>query len=181
MAQSTLAGLVGRSEDWLSKIERGEREIRRLDILVEDRTTVNDLLDKAEAAAEALGRDENFWQTSFGPTNVQLHRISAGLDLGDLPFVIDRSKQIDTAGLPIERQVMHLIHLARALSLVAQDDEALQVLLSAEQRSSQLVRHSAMVREILRAMYRRAPVTAGRKSSELLALAQRCRAVGESA
>jgi hypothetical protein len=26
MAQSVLAGLVGRSEDWLSKIERGERE-----------------------------------------------------------------------------------------------------------------------------------------------------------
>jgi len=35
LAQATLAGLAGRSEDWLSKIERGEREIRRLDLLVE--------------------------------------------------------------------------------------------------------------------------------------------------
>ena len=48
LAQATLAGLVGRSEDWLSKIERGEREIRRLDVLVEVaralRVTLGDLL-----------------------------------------------------------------------------------------------------------------------------------------
>lgn len=35
LTQAVLASLVGRSEDWLSKIERGEREIRRLDILGE--------------------------------------------------------------------------------------------------------------------------------------------------
>src|ERR1044072_830408 len=48
LAQATLAGLVGRAEDWLSKIERGEREIRRLDVLVEVaralRVTLGDLL-----------------------------------------------------------------------------------------------------------------------------------------
>src|SRR3954465_14601346 len=31
LSQAVLADLVGRSEDWLSKIERGERAIRRLD------------------------------------------------------------------------------------------------------------------------------------------------------
>ena len=35
LTQSVLAGLVGRSEDWLSKIERGERQLRRLDVLTE--------------------------------------------------------------------------------------------------------------------------------------------------
>src|SRR4051812_33167359 len=35
LTQAVLASLVGRSEDWLSKIERGEREIRRLDVLAE--------------------------------------------------------------------------------------------------------------------------------------------------
>ncbi len=30
LAQVALAGMVGRSEDWLSKIERGERGIRQL-------------------------------------------------------------------------------------------------------------------------------------------------------
>ena len=35
LTQRVLAQLVGRSEDWLSKIERNEREIRRLDVLGE--------------------------------------------------------------------------------------------------------------------------------------------------
>lgn len=140
-----------------------------------------ELLSKAEAAASTLGRDGNFWQTGFGPTNVRLHQVSAALDLGDISFVLDRSGQIDTSELPIERQVMHLMHYARALSLVARDDEALQVLLTAESRSPQLVRQSSMVREVVRTMYRRAPVTGGKKSSDLLGLAQRCRAVNEGA
>lgn len=33
LTQAVLAGLVGRSEDWLTKIERGERQARRLDVL----------------------------------------------------------------------------------------------------------------------------------------------------
>ena len=35
LTQRVLAQLVGRSEDWLSKIERNERDIRRLDVLGE--------------------------------------------------------------------------------------------------------------------------------------------------
>jgi transcriptional regulator with XRE-family HTH domain len=145
----------------------------------QDRGIANDLLAKAETAAESLGEDGNYWQTGFGPTNVALHRVSAGLDLGDVSFIVDQG-QVDASALPVERQVMHLIDYARALSLLARDDDALQVLLSAEDKSPQLVRHSAIAREVVRTMYRRAPVTAGRKSSLLLALAERCRAVSES-
>ncbi|MBE1471656.1 hypothetical protein H4W33_010730 [Kibdelosporangium phytohabitans] len=93
---------------------------------------------------------------------------------------MNHGSQMDTSGLPVERQVMQQIDLARALSLLAKDDEALQVLLSAEEKAPQLLRHSARVREVVRTMYRRAPVTGGKKSSLLLALAERCRAVSES-
>ena len=34
LTQGVLANLVGRSEDWLSKIERGKRELHNLDLLV---------------------------------------------------------------------------------------------------------------------------------------------------
>lgn len=48
LSQAVLANLVGRTEDWLSKIERGERDIRRLDVLAEVaralRVTLGDLL-----------------------------------------------------------------------------------------------------------------------------------------
>jgi hypothetical protein len=29
--------------------------------------------------------DGNCWQTGFGPSNVELHRVSTALDLGDIP------------------------------------------------------------------------------------------------
>lgn len=48
LSQVVLANLVGRTEDWLSKIERGEWEIRRFDVLADVaralRVTLGDLL-----------------------------------------------------------------------------------------------------------------------------------------
>ncbi|HVV11807.1 helix-turn-helix domain-containing protein [Amycolatopsis sp.] len=143
----------------------------------QDRATSNDLLAHATRAADQLGVDANYWQTGFGPSNVELHRLSAALDLGDVTRVIEDAPSVNVDHLPEERQVTHLIDFARALSLMAKDDEALQALLTAEQKSPGIVRHSTVVREVVRSMYRRAPATAGRKSSALLALAERCGAV----
>lgn len=97
-------------------------------------------------------------------------------------WVISRRSSTPARGspwtiFPLDRQVTHLINLARAFSLVAQDDDALHTLLTAEQKSPEIVRHSTVVREVVRSMYRRAPASAGTKSSPLLALAERCRAV----
>lgn len=143
----------------------------------QDRSTARELLGRAGQAANQLGEDANYWQTSFGPTNVQLHRFSAALDLGDVNYVVDQGDDVGLGALPVERAVSHLIDVARALSLVARDDDALQHLLDAESRAPQLVRHNPLVRETVKAMSRRAPVTGGATSSPLLALAERCRAV----
>ncbi|EHR63026.1 helix-turn-helix domain-containing protein [Saccharomonospora cyanea] len=142
----------------------------------QDRRTATELLGQADAAAERLGRDGNYWQTGFGPSNVELHRLSAALDLGDVAHVVERGQAVRPTHLPVERQVTHAIDVARALSMFARDDEALDMLLDAEQKSPQLVRHSSMVREVVRTLYRRAPVSNG-KSSPLFGLAERCRAV----
>ncbi len=143
----------------------------------QDRSTANELLSHAGNAAGRLGIDANYWQTGFGLANVELHRLSAALDLGDISQVIESAPRIGVDHLPVERQVTHLIDFARALSLVAKDEEALQALLTAEKKAPGIVRHSTAVREVVRSMYRRAPATAGRKSSPLLALAERCGAV----
>lgn len=145
----------------------------------QDRSTTSELLGKAEHAAVSLGEDANYWQTGFGPTNVRLHQLSAGLDLGDIAFVVEQGGNVDASTMPVERQVTHLIDLARAMSLLARDEESLQVLLSAERKSAPLVRHSATAREVVRTLYRRAPVSGGSKSSPLLGLAERCRAVND--
>jgi transcriptional regulator with XRE-family HTH domain len=143
----------------------------------QDRSTSRELLAQATSAADALGEDANYWQTGFGPTNVALHRVSSALDLGDVPFVVEQGPKVQAEHLPYERTVSHRIDVARALSYVAEDDAAIDLLLRAERDAPQLVRHSPPVRETVRAIHRRSPVTAGARSSEVLALAERCRAV----
>jgi transcriptional regulator with XRE-family HTH domain len=144
---------------------------------LQDRSTATELLDRAGAAADRIGADIDLWHTSFGPTNVELHRLAAALDLGDVAWVVDRGPRVDTSGLPAERRITHLTAFARALTLLARDDQALEVLLAAEREAPALVRHSVEVRETVKVMQRRAPVTSGRRSSALLGLAHRCRAV----
>src|SRR6478752_2624989 len=85
LTQRVLANLVGRSEDWLSKVERNERDVRRLDIVGELakvlRVTVGDLLgnpvlveadqakqDDVPAIRDALMNHRRLSQTLFGST-----------------------------------------------------------------------------------------------------------------
>jgi hypothetical protein len=143
----------------------------------QDRAVATDLLREAAAAAERLGEDANYWQTGFGPTNVELHRLAAALELGDVAYVLDRAPRVVTDHLPVERTASHLVDTGRAQSLVAHDDDALDSFLRAEQLAPQIVRNSPVVREAVKGMYRRAPVTGGKKTSPLLGLASRCRAV----
>jgi hypothetical protein len=142
-----------------------------------DRSATTDLIARARRAADRLGYDGNEWQTGFGPTNVELHRLSTLLDLGDVDYVVRHGADVSTSHLPSERRVSHMIDVARALSLVARDDDATQVLYDAEQVAPPLVRHNPVVREIVKAMYRRTTASAQGSSSLLGALAERCRAV----
>lgn len=138
----------------------------------QDRAAATELLALAGETASALGRDANYWQTGFGPTNVMLHRLSVALDLGDVSFVVEHGVQPMPEELPIERRVSHLIDVGRAQSLTAADDDALDSLLSAERAAPQLVHHRPGVRETVRAMHRRSPAT-----TAIAELATRCRAV----
>jgi len=140
----------------------------------QDRSTTDALLAEAADVAARLGRDANYWQTAFGPTNVQLHRIATSLDLGDVAWVVERGAEVDSSHLPQERSVAHRVEMARAFSYVARDDEALTYLLDAEQVAPQIVRHSATVRDTVKSMHRRARHTT---STPLLGLAERVRAV----
>lgn len=142
----------------------------------QDRVSATSLLDRAEALANQLGSDENYWQTSFGPTNVVLHRLSAELDLDNISYVVEHG-QLDVDHMPAERGVSHRIDYARALSLDGQGDSAFAELRKAEHVSPQLVRNNPRVRETLRDLIKQSPITGGARSSELFMMAQRCRAV----
>ncbi|MDI5962935.1 helix-turn-helix domain-containing protein [Streptantibioticus silvisoli] len=142
----------------------------------QDRSTATSLLNQAEALADQLGSDENYWQTSFGPTNVVLHRLSAELDLDNISYVVEHG-QIEVDHMPPERGVSHRIDYARALALAGQGDRALAELRAAEDTSAQLVRNNPRVRDTLRDLIKQSPITGSARSSELFMMAQRCRAV----
>lgn len=143
----------------------------------QDRAAAQELVARAQRAADRLGHDANYWQTGFGPTNVELHRLSTLLDLGDVDYVARHGTEVTPTNLPVERQVSHMIDVAKALSLVARDDDAAQLLFQAEQMAPQLVRHNPVVRETVKAMYRRAAGGGQGSSTPLGAFAERCRAI----
>src|SRR4051812_7839861 len=62
LTQRELAGLVGRSEEWVSSIERGRRQVRRLDVLTAVaaalRVTLPDLMGQPVLMEDEQGDDD---------------------------------------------------------------------------------------------------------------------------
>ncbi|SCF88873.1 MULTISPECIES: hypothetical protein [unclassified Streptomyces] len=100
---------------------------------IEDRATANTFLAEAEQTAQRLGHDANHMWTAFGPTNVAIHRVSTAMELGDVQIAVDQGPRVDTSTLPLERRVRRTLELARAYSAQNRTDEALVLVLDAEE------------------------------------------------
>jgi hypothetical protein len=62
-----------------------------------------------------LGSDRNEHWTSFGPTEVQLHRISSAWRLGDSGTAIEHARKIRSGTIKLpERQARYWVDVARA-------------------------------------------------------------------
>jgi hypothetical protein len=110
------------------------------------------------------------FDTEFGPTNVQLHRVAVAIDLGDAGEAIDVARAIDASGLSPERQARLLVDVARAHAQRRHAGEALTTLLDAERLAPEHVRShhlaKATITDLLDHFGRRPP-------SELIDLARR--------
>jgi len=115
----------------------------------DDRGRTQDFLREASEAADRQGADGNHMWTAFGPTNVEIHRVATAMELGDVQVAVDLGPVVDTSGLPVERQVRHSLETARALSAWNRADEALAIVLAAEQRAPEQVRHHYLSRQLV--------------------------------
>jgi hypothetical protein len=106
-------------------------------------------LREADESASRLGRDGNEMWTAFGPTNVAIHRMTAAMELGDVQVAVDLAPRIDTSALPAERRVRHAIETARAYTARNRRDDALTVLLDAEQLAPEQIRHHGLSRRLV--------------------------------
>jgi transcriptional regulator with XRE-family HTH domain len=138
----------------------------------EDRSRTQDFLREAQDAADRLGTDSNHMWTAFGPTNVDIHRVATAMELGDVQVAVDLGPTVDTSGLPVERQVRHSLETARALSAWNRTDEALTIVLEAEQRAPEQVRHHYLSRQLVLTWMRQQRTRPGHA---LAGLAQRLR------
>ncbi|GAB7180424.1 hypothetical protein ATKI12_0255 [Kitasatospora sp. Ki12] len=141
---------------------------------IEDRSTVRDFLAEADRAAQRLGHDANHMWTAFGPTNVAIHRISTAMELGDVQIALDQGPRVDSSTLPLERRVRHALEIARAHSAQNRMDEALALLLDAEELAPEQVRYHFIPRHLVTNWVRQ---QRGKPSYLLAGVAQRLQIV----
>src|SRR5262249_48782137 len=122
-----------------------------------------------------LGHDANHMWTAFGPTNVAIHRVATAMELGDVQIAVDQGPRVDTSALPLERRVRHTLELARAYSAQNRTDEALALVLDAEDLAPEQVRYPFTSRHLVTAWVRQ---HRGKPSHLLAGVAQRLRVIG---
>ncbi|MEH1169517.1 helix-turn-helix domain-containing protein [Micromonospora sp. CPCC 205539] len=138
-----------------------------------DSASVDDLLTCAEEAATLLGSDQNHYWTSFGPTNVELHRAAAAVELGDGGRAVEvhrlRIKEpLFNAMLP-ERRAHHLLDIARGYSQVGDVANAGEMLLLGDRLAPSEIRCRPIAHEVMSDVLRR---TRGAPPSPIAELAE---------
>ncbi|MFR9774899.1 helix-turn-helix domain-containing protein [Micromonospora sp. MS34] len=137
-----------------------------------DSATVDDLLGGAHEAATLLGGDQNHYWTSFGPTNLQLHRAAAAVELGDGGRAVETHHGIPepafNALLP-ERRAHHLLDLARGYAQIGDVAHAGEMLLRGDRLAPSEIRCRPIAHEVMSDVLRR---TRGAPPSPIAELAE---------
>ncbi len=136
-----------------------------------DSATMRDLLTAAQDAAAGLGGDKNHYWTSFGPTNVLVHRAAAAVELGEGGLAIAIHDGLDPAAfnamLP-ERRAHHYLDMARGFAQVGDVERAGEMLLEGDLLAPAEIRCRPIAHEVLSDVLRR---TRGTPTAALAELA----------
>ncbi|HIW63275.1 MAG TPA: helix-turn-helix domain-containing protein [Candidatus Stackebrandtia excrementipullorum] len=125
-----------------------------------DAATTRDLLTSAERAARLVGHGHNHYWTSFGPTNVELHRVAALVELGEGRQAISTAERIDKDALMSlvpERRAHHFLDVARACTQTGQLAEAGEAMVEADRAAPNEIRCRPLAHDILTDIIRRNP------------------------
>lgn len=125
-----------------------------------DNNTVRDLVNGAEEVAGALGSDQNHYWTSFGPTNLELHRAAAAVELGEGWQAVNTHEQKImrqdgfNALLP-ERRAHHMLDLARGFAQIGDLDRAGEALVDGDRLAPSEIRCRPIAHEVMSNVLRR--------------------------
>jgi transcriptional regulator with XRE-family HTH domain len=135
-----------------------------------DRSTAGAYLEEAEEMAAHLGTDANHLWTAFGPTNVEIHRVTIAMALGDVQVALGLIPTVDVSDLPTERRVRHFLEVANVHHATNRVDQALRQLLTAERQAPEQVHDHVMSRQLV---LRMRATALGKRSRALADLARR--------
>jgi transcriptional regulator with XRE-family HTH domain len=110
---------------------------------IQDASLSRDFNNEAANAARLLGGDRNEHHSAFGPTNVVVHRVSALADMQEGGRVVEEARSISKdqlATLPRERRANHLLDVARGFNQWGKRDEAIRLVLEADNLAREEVR-----------------------------------------
>lgn len=117
-----------------------------------------EMLEKAGRAAKELGTDGNEMWTSFGPGNVQIHRLATALEFDDVDVddVVELAESVKKlTGLPIERRARMRLDVARAYGEADQTDDAVENLKRAYRTAPEQIRAHEFARDLAGRLHKR--------------------------
>ncbi|MBR7672256.1 helix-turn-helix domain-containing protein [Streptomyces daliensis] len=121
-----------------------------------DRSTADDMLGRAHEAAERLGTDANEMWTSFGPTNVEIHRLALALEFEDVQNAVDIAPGVRPGrNLPVERRARARLDVARAYGEAGRTDDAAKHLKRAFTTAPEQMRAHEFARDLARRLSQR--------------------------
>ncbi|WP_320066832.1 helix-turn-helix domain-containing protein [Micromonospora sp. RTGN7] len=124
-----------------------------------DPSTVDDLINGAGEVAVLLGGDHNHYWTSFGPTNVELHRAAAAVELGDGGRAVEvhrrRIAEPSFNALLPERRAHHLLDIARGMAQIGDVATAGEMLLRGDRLAPSEIRCRPIAHEVMSDVLRR--------------------------
>ncbi|MFI6588343.1 helix-turn-helix domain-containing protein [Embleya sp. NPDC050493] len=125
--------------------------------------------DHAHPAAGVSG-EGNIHHTVFGPSNVQLHRVSIEMESGEAATALRLARDVDPYALPsVERRATHLLELTRCHEQRREDPAVLLHLRQAEETAPEDVHNSLLAQDMVRDLRRRARPSYSREVAALAA------------
>jgi transcriptional regulator with XRE-family HTH domain len=137
-----------------------------------DRSLTDEMLDRAQRAADRLGADGNEMWTAFGPANVAIHRLATALEFGDLQVAVDLAPTVRAVGLPVERKARLRLDVARAYGETGRTDDSVDHLKRAFRTAPEQIRAHEFARDLARRLCR------GTRRRDVQELAVRLGAIG---
>ncbi|GAA1500921.1 helix-turn-helix transcriptional regulator [Kitasatospora kazusensis] len=129
--------------------------------------TARERLTEAQVTAQRVGEGNVGW-TAYGPTNVELHRISIEMEAGEAGEALRMADAVDTSGLPsMEREFTFTLEVARCYDLRREDTAVLLHLLELERMAPEDLARQAMARDLVLGLIRRARAMHARQAESL--------------